>query len=63
MARTLRLLACSAIRRFNFDMETLSFGIDPAPKDKHSQGYAVGLPINLQPTAPLATMVNALPRS
>jgi len=63
MARTLRLLACSPISCFNFDMETLSFGIDPAPQDKKSQGYAVGLPINLQPPAPLATMVNAFPRS
>ena len=62
--RTLRLLVCSAISCFNFDMETLSFGIDPAPQDKRSQGYAVGLPINLQPPAPpLATMVNAFPRS
>jgi len=29
-------------------MEILSFGIDLAPQDKKSQGYAVGLAINLQ---------------
>lgn len=63
MARTLRLLVCSAISCFNFDMENISFGIDPAPQDKKSQGYAVSLPINLQPPTPLATMANAFPRS
>jgi hypothetical protein len=44
-------------------METLSFSIDPALQDKKSQGYAVDLPINLQPPAPLTTKVNAFPRS
>ena len=51
-ARTLKLLACSPISCFSFDMETLSFGIDLAPQDKKSQGYAVGHPINLQSPAP-----------
>src|SRR5205807_1044009 len=32
-ARTLKLLACSPISCFSFDMETLSFGIDLAPQD------------------------------
>jgi hypothetical protein len=36
VARTLKLLACSAISCFNFDMETLWFGIDLAPQDKKS---------------------------
>jgi hypothetical protein len=44
-------------------MEILSFGIDLAPQDKRSQGYAVGLPINLQLPAPFATIVNTFPRS
>jgi hypothetical protein len=44
-------------------METLSFGIDLAPCDKKSQGYAVHPPINLQPPAPSATIVNSNPRS
>ena len=62
-ARTLKLLACSPISCFNFNMETLSFGIDPAPEGQKSLGYAVGLPINLQPSHPSATMVNTFPRS
>ena len=33
-ARTLKLLACSPISCFNFDMEILSFGIDYAPRGK-----------------------------
>jgi hypothetical protein len=44
-------------------MEILSFGIDRAPQDKKSQGYAVGLPINLQSPISLATIVNTFPRS
>jgi hypothetical protein len=44
-------------------MEILSFGIGLAPHDKKSQGYAVGLPINLQPSISLATSVNTFPRS
>jgi hypothetical protein len=36
MARTLKLLDCSPISCFNFDMEILSFGIDCAPGDKKS---------------------------
>ena len=61
--RTLKLLACSPISCFSFDMEILSFGIDLAPQDKKSQRYAVGLPINLQPPTSLATTVNTFPRS
>jgi hypothetical protein len=57
------LLACSPISCFSFDMEILSFGIDLAPQDKKSQGYAVSLPINLQPPTFLATTVNTFPRS
>ncbi len=63
MARTLTLLAYSAISCLKFNMDTVSFGIDPAPQDKESQGSAVALPINPQPPAPLATTVNAFPRS
>jgi len=44
-------------------METLSFGIDLAPWGQKPQGYAVDPPINLQPPAPSATIVNADPRS
>ena len=62
-ARTLKLLACSPTSCFSFDMEILSFGIDLAPQDKKSQGYAVGHPINLQPPASLATTVNTFPPS
>jgi len=51
-ARTRKLLACSPTSCFSFDMEILSFGIDLAPQDKKSQGYAVGHPINLQSPAP-----------
>jgi len=56
-------LACSPTSCFSFDMEILSFGIDLAPQDKKSQGYAVGHPINLQPPASLATTVNTFPPS
>ena len=62
-ARTLKLLPCRAMSCFSFDMETLSFGIDLAPWDKKSQGYGVGLAINLQPPISLATIVNTSPRS
>jgi hypothetical protein len=48
---------------FNFDMETLSFGIDLAPPGQNPEGYAVDPPINLQPPAPSATMVNRNPPS
>jgi hypothetical protein len=57
------LLACRAISCFNFDMEILSFGIDLAPPGQNPEGYALDPPINLQPPAPSATIVNANPRS
>jgi hypothetical protein len=45
-------------------MEILSFGIDRAPFGaKSPKGYALGLPINLQPPAPSATTMNTFPRS
>lgn len=40
-SRTLKLLACSPISCFNFDMEILSFGIDCVPLGQNPQGYAV----------------------
>jgi hypothetical protein len=60
-ARTLKLLDCSPISCFNFDMEILSFGIDCAPGDKNPSGYAVRCPINLQPPTSLSTIVNTFP--
>jgi hypothetical protein len=57
------LLDCSPISCFNFDMETLSFGIDRAPQVQNTRGYAVRLSINLQPPIPLSTTVNTFPRS
>ena len=51
-ARTLKLLVCSPISCFNFDMEILSFGIDRAPRGQKSPDYAVGFAINLQSSAP-----------
>ena len=58
-ARTLKLLACSPISCFSFDMEILSFGIDLAPQDKKSPGLR-GRPFDQSPAAPpsLATTVN-----
>ena len=61
MARTLKLLDCSPISCFNFDMEILSFGIDCAPRGKKPRGYAVSLSINLQPPTSLSTIVNTFP--
>ena len=61
--RTLKLLDCSPISCFNFDMEILSFGINRAPGGEKSPDYVVYLPINLQPPTSLATIVNAVPRS
>jgi hypothetical protein len=62
-ARTLKLLDCSPISCFSFDMEILSFGIDRAPRGKNPRDYPVYLPINLQPPTSRATIVNTLPRS
>ena len=67
-ARTLKLLDCSPISCFNFDMETLSFGIDCAPKDKTPQ--VTRSPIDQSPAAHLtfhdrehlSTIVNSAPR-
>ena len=61
-ARTLRLLDCSPISCFNFNMEILSLGIDRAPGGKIPRGYALGFPINLQPHISLSTIVNTFPR-
>src|SRR6202011_1189912 len=66
-ARTLKLLDCSPISCFNFDMETLSFGIDCAPKDKTPQ--ITRSPIDQSPAAHLtfhdrehlSTIVNSAP--
>jgi hypothetical protein len=51
-ARTLKLLDCSPIRCFNFDMERLSFGIDCAPGGKNNRGYAIRFAINLHAGRP-----------
>ena len=51
-ARTLKLLVCSAISCFSFDMEILSFGIKRAPRGKNPRDYALSLQINLQPPDP-----------
>jgi hypothetical protein len=59
----LKLLACSPISCFSFDMEILSLGIDRAPWGKKSPDYAVRFAINLQPPTSLATIVNTFPRS
>jgi hypothetical protein len=61
-ARTLKLLDCSPISCFNFDMETLSFGIDCAPKHKTPQ-VTLRQSINLQPPTSLSTIVNTFPPS
>ncbi len=52
-----------AISCFNLDMETLSFGIDVALREQNPESYAVDPPINLQPPAPSATIVNTAPRA
>ena len=59
-ARTLKLLDCSPISCFNFDMEILSFGIDYAPRGKTPRVRGP-LSINLQPNTPLSTIVNTFP--
>jgi hypothetical protein len=61
-ARTLKLLDCSPISCFNFDMEILTFGIDCAPKDKTPQ-VTRRQSINLQPPTSLSMLVNTFPPS
>jgi hypothetical protein len=60
-ARTLKLLDCSPISCFKFDLEILSFGITALLKGQNPQGYAVYLSINLQPPTSLSTIVNIFP--
>ena len=52
-----------AISCFNFDMEILSFGIDFAPSGQNPKVTRSASPINLQPLASSATIVNTFPRS
>jgi hypothetical protein len=61
-SRTLRLPDCSPINCFNFNMEILSLGMDPAPGGKIPEAYVVRFPINLQPHTPLSMTVNTFPR-